>query len=176
MDTAGDAFWPQVRGPEILWRRGYSRATVRAAQRFFNGQLLPGEVLSVVMRFLRAYFYHFGIKGVAEGLVAATRMKMRPEAHVFGFGTLLPGWSVMDRLQEIPVPTLVLAGREDFLFPPEHQAILADRLPNARLEIVERAGHNPQDERTRVVMELITRFLLTTQPAEPALASFGSER
>ena len=53
----------------------------------------------------------------------------------------------MDRLSEIKAPTLVLAGRYDFLFPPEHQAILADRLPNAQLEIIERAGHNPQMER-----------------------------
>jgi hypothetical protein len=65
---------------------------------------------------------------------------MRHEAHVFGFGTLLKGWNVMDRLGEIDVPTLVLAGRFDFLFPSEHQAILADRLPNAQLEIIERAG------------------------------------
>jgi proline iminopeptidase len=53
----------------------------------------------------------------------------------------------MDRLHEIDVPTLVMAGRYDFLFPPEHQAILADRLPYATLELIERAGHNPQDER-----------------------------
>ena len=171
MDTAGDAFWPQVRAPEILRRRGYSRATVRAAQRFYNGQLTPNEVGPTVMRFLRAYFYHFGMKGILEGARAALQMKMRTEAHVFGFGTLLPGWSVMDRLHEIQVPTLVLAGREDFLFPPEHQAILADRLPNAELEIVERAGHNPHDERPRVVRELITRFLLTTRAAEPAPAA-----
>lgn len=168
MDTAGDAFWPQVRAPEILKWRGYSRGAVRAAQRFFNGQLLPNEMLFLVMRFLRAYFYHFGVKGVMEGALAATRLKMRPEAHVFGFGTLLPGWSVMERLHEIEVPTLVLAGREDFLFPPEHQAILADRLPNAQLEIVERAGHNPQDERARAVIDLVNRFLLTTRPSELA--------
>lgn len=173
MDTAADAFWPQVRGPEILWRRGYSRDTVRAAQRFFNGQLTPNEVLFTVMRFLRAYFYRLGVRGALEGLVAATRMKMRPEAHVFGFSKLLPGWSVMDRLHEIEIPTLVLAGREDFLFPPEHQAILADRLPDAQLEIVERAGHNPQDERPRVTMELINRFLLTTRSSEQARSTLA---
>jgi len=68
----------------------------------------------------------------------------------------------MDRLHEIHVPTLVLSGRHDFLFPPEHQAILADRIPNAQLEIVERAGHNPQDERPAEVIEVIRRVLTTT--------------
>jgi proline iminopeptidase len=50
------------------------------------------------------------------------------------------GWSVMDRLHEIKVPTLVLAGRYDFLFPTEHQVALAAVIPNARLEVIENAG------------------------------------
>jgi proline iminopeptidase len=84
---------------------------------------------------------------------------MRPEAQIFAFSQLLPGWTVMDRLGEIEVSTLVLAGRHDFQFPPEHQAILADRLPNANLEIIERAGHNPQYERLDDVIEVIRRFI-----------------
>jgi proline iminopeptidase len=52
-----------------------------------------------------------------------------------------------------------MAGRQDFLFPPECMAILADRLPDARLEIIERAGHNPQLERTAEVLRVIGTFL-----------------
>jgi proline iminopeptidase len=69
------------------------------------------------------------------------------EALIFGFNHLLRRWTVMDRLSEIKAPTLVLAGRQDFQFPPEHQAILADRLPNAQLEIIGCAGHNAHMER-----------------------------
>ena len=89
---------------------------------------------------------------------------MRPEATIFGYSQLLKGWTVMDRLGEIKVPTLVLAGRHDFLFPPEHQAILADRIPNAQLKIIERAGHNPQMERPAEVIQIIKRFLGTANP------------
>jgi proline iminopeptidase len=70
----------------------------------------------------------------------------------------------MDRLSEIKVPTLVLAGRDDFQFPPEHQAILADRLPNAQLELIERAGHNAQMERPAEVIEIVRRFLAAPNP------------
>jgi proline iminopeptidase len=94
-----------------------------------------------------------------QALISGIRMKMRPKAHVFAFGTLLKKWSVMDRLDEIEPPTLVLAGRVDFLFPPEHQAILADRLPNAQLEIVERAGHNAHAERAADVIGIVRRFI-----------------
>ena len=65
----------------------------------------------------------------------------------------------MDRLGEIRARTLVMAGRDDFLFPPEHQAQLAAGIPNARLRIIERAGHNPHDERPDEVMEAVRDFL-----------------
>ena len=37
--------------------------------------------------------------------------------------------------------------------------ILADRLPNARLELIERAGHNAPSERPDVVIAAIRRFM-----------------
>lgn len=64
----------------------------------------------------------------------------------------------MGRLGEISVPTLVMAGRDDFLFPPEHQAALASGIPNARLRIIERAGHNPHSEQPGEVMGAIRDF------------------
>ena len=73
---------------------------------------------------------------------------------------------VMHRLREIEVPTLVLAGRHDFLFPPEHQAILADRLPHARLEIIEAAGHSPHEEQAAAVIEAVRRFVTTAPPGD----------
>jgi proline iminopeptidase len=88
-------------------------------------------------------------------------LQVRPEALIFGFSQLLKGWTVMDRLSEITVPTLVLAGRDDFQFPPEHQAILADRLPNAQLEIIELAGHNAPMERSAEVIQIVKRFMST---------------
>jgi proline iminopeptidase len=159
MNTTGDAYWTQEHAPELLARRGYSPAAVEAARRFFNGQLEPREVTRTVLKFGSAYFYRFNPLAVAYEMLFGPKQKMRPEASVFGFGQLLKGWSVMDRLGEIEAPTLVIAGRHDFLFPPECEAILADRIPGAQLALVERAGHNPQMERTAVVVEALRRFL-----------------
>jgi pimeloyl-ACP methyl ester carboxylesterase len=75
-------------------------------------------------------------------------MWFRPEALIFAGRHLLDGWTVMKRLGQIKVPTLVMAGRDDLLFPPEHQAELAAGIPNARLRIIESAGHNAHSERT----------------------------
>ena len=62
---------------------------------------------------------------------------------------------------EITVPTLVLAGRDDFVFPPEHQLELAAGIPNARLQIIERAGHNPHSEQPAEVIQAVRDFIST---------------
>jgi proline iminopeptidase len=98
------------------------------------------------------------------------RSKMRPEALIFAAPNLLRGWTVMDRLGEIKVPTLVMAGRDDFVFPPEHQAELAAGIPNATLRIIDRAGHNPHSERPDEVMEAIRDFISADAPVLAASA------
>jgi proline iminopeptidase len=160
MDTCGDTRWVQQNAPEILAKRGYSAAAVQGARRFFNGQLAPDEVFSTALKFARAYYDRSSLLTLFRQIVPGSRAKMRPEAQVYGFSQLLTGWTVMDRLGEIKMPTLVLAGRDDFQFPPEHQAILADRLPNAQLELIERAGHNAPMERPEEVIEAVRRFMV----------------
>jgi proline iminopeptidase len=159
MNTSGDAWWPQHNAAELLRKRGYSPAAVEACRRFFNGQLKPEEVTPTVFKFGKAYFYHISYIFMVYYMLFGPKAQRRGEAHVFGFGTLLPGWTVMDRLKDIKTPTLVIAGRHDFLYPPECEAILADRLPNAQLELIEFAGHNPHDEQPAVTLPIIRRFL-----------------
>ncbi len=165
MDTCGDTRWAQQNAPKFLAKRGYSASAVGAARRFFNGELEPKEFLPSMMKFGKAYYYRSNFLSlVLEVFKGGLRVKMRPEAQIYAFSQLLPGWTVMDRLSEINVPTLVLAGRHDFQFPPEHQAILADRLPHAQLELIERAGHNAHAERSTDVIEAVKGFLDAAKP------------
>ncbi len=160
LDTGGDSRWAQENAPEILAKRGYGPRTVRLARRFFNGQIAPQEMIPALMRFGRAYYHHPSILLLArEMLRGEWRTQTRPEALIFAGRHLLKGWTVMDRLGEINVPTLVLAGRDDFLFPPEHQVALASGITNACLRIIERAGHNAHSERPAEVVEAITDFI-----------------
>ena len=159
MDTCGDARWVQDNAPQLLARRGFNAAAVEAARRFYNGQLTPAEFFPITMKFSSAYHYPHGPIKSLQLLVSNFHTKFRPEPQIFGFSQLYTGWNVMDRLSKIKVPTLVMAGRYDFLFPPESQAILADRIPGARLELIEHAGHNPPTEQTEECIEVIRRFM-----------------
>ena len=93
-------------------------------------------------------------------IIMGLRTKLRPEALIFGETRVLKNWTVMDRLSEIRVPTLVLAGRQDFVYPPESQEELAAGIPNASLVFIDRTGHNPHDERPAEVIEAIKHFIL----------------
>jgi len=55
---------------------------------------------------------------------------------------MLESFDVTDRLWEIDVPTLVLAGSRDMIVPPARQRALAEAIPDARFELLEGAGHN----------------------------------
>ena len=161
MNTGGDQWWVNHNAPDILAKRGYSAGAVQAARRFYSGRIAASEFMSTMFRFMKAYYYNDSLLAVARALVAGLphNPKMRPEALIFGYSQLLNGWTVMDRLGEIHIPTLVLAGRYCFLFPPEHQAILADRIHNARLEMIERASHSPHEEQPAAVIPALRGFL-----------------
>jgi proline iminopeptidase len=61
-----------------------------------------------------------------------------------GMGVCLPTFNVLSRLGEITVPTLVMAGRHDWITPPVQGAErLYAGLPNAKLVIFEESGHFP---------------------------------
>jgi proline iminopeptidase len=161
LDTGGDSWWAQQNAPQLLAKRGFSRKRVELARRWFNGRIAPWEFFPTLMRLGSAYDPHTSLFSAIRTMVAERRTKARPQSEIFGFGQLMKGWTVMDRLGEITVPTLVMAGRDDFVFPPEHQGQLAAGIPHARLEIIERAGHNPHDERTAEVMKAVRDFIPT---------------
>jgi pimeloyl-ACP methyl ester carboxylesterase len=160
LDTGGDSRWARENAPEIIAKRGYGPRTVKLVRRFFNGQIAPIEMVPALMRFGGAYYHQPSMLLLVREMIRGEwRTKIRPEALIFAGRHLLKGWSVMDRLGEINVPTLVMAGRDDFLFPPEHQVALAASLANARLQIIERAGHNAHSERPAEVIEAVRGFL-----------------
>lgn len=154
LDSGASAFWVQENAPELLARRGYSKKTVEASRRYFAGNVSPQELFRTKLKIMHAYYYRFN----PLKMIFKRRSISNSQAFIYGFRTLLKGWNLMARLDEIQTSTLVLAGRHDFIFPPEHQALIADRLPNARLEIIEKAGHSVS-ERPKEIIRLIKDFI-----------------
>ena len=48
---------------------------------------------------------------------------------------------LVETLTKIKVPTYLLWGKDDLMIPPKHAYIMAEKIPNSKLEIIEKAGH-----------------------------------
>jgi L-proline amide hydrolase len=77
------------------------------------------------------------------------------EFHVIGS---LKGWSIIDRLNRIQVPTLLISGRYDEATPAVVQPF-ADRIKNVRWEIFENSSHMPHVEETERCLKVVGDFL-----------------
>jgi pimeloyl-ACP methyl ester carboxylesterase len=84
-------------------------------------------------------------EGGAGAFDAAARLQPRPATPERFIGelrtTLDPSSFVTDRLGEIDVPTLVLAGGRDQVVPPDRTRQVAEGIPGARLEVDPECGH-----------------------------------
>jgi len=67
--------------------------------------------------------------------------------------------SVLERLDEIRVPTLVIVGDEDRSRPPHEAEEMAQAIPGARLEVIPEAGHISNLEQPERVTALLEAFL-----------------
>ncbi|MBX0286879.1 alpha/beta fold hydrolase [Haloarcula salinisoli] len=74
--------------------------------------------------------------------VRAMRRWQRSEFRQRGFRT-----NYADRLDELSVPTLLIHGSEDPLFPPTWSQQAATKLAESELKLVKNCGHNPPRER-----------------------------
>ncbi|CAN5822344.1 alpha/beta hydrolase [soil metagenome] len=69
---------------------------------------------------------------------------------------------IIHQYKTICVPTLILWGRQDKIIPVEIGEQLRSDIPNSTLEIIDRAGHVPQEEVPGKVIPLILDFLKKT--------------
>jgi pimeloyl-ACP methyl ester carboxylesterase len=70
------------------------------------------------------------------------RQRMPPNSYGYTMQLLGGlGWSSWSYLPDIQHETLVVCGDDDPLVPLVNARMLADRIPRATLEVVERAGH-----------------------------------
>jgi pimeloyl-ACP methyl ester carboxylesterase len=67
--------------------------------------------------------------------------------------------SLTQRLPEIRIPALILAGGRDRIAPAKDSVTMAKRLPHARLQVVRGASHGLPIERARNVAALIRHFV-----------------
>jgi poly(3-hydroxyoctanoate) depolymerase len=136
--------------------------------------MVPGRISSAAVAVLPVRYYSKTLYKLTTRLVAggaeatsgflertiADRFSSRPSMR--GYALQLGAawlWTSLPWLHEIAAPTLVLAGAEDTLVPSANSEILASRIPNARLVLVDGWGHLLLYDGTSGAGRLIADFL-----------------
>jgi len=98
---------------------------------------------------------------IVEQYIAKTLEYVTP---VLGFRRQAQGimaHDTYDRLPQIKVPTLVIAGTADRLIPVENSRLIASRMPNAELVLLENVGHGffteALEEANKAVLDFLGR-------------------
>lgn len=92
---------------------------------------------------------HLRVKGTLDALIALAASPRETD---------LP-----QALNRIAAPALIVWGEEDLVLPKEHGERLVKELPNARLLMIPKVGHIPNQESPQIVNEAILNFLKESQ-------------
>lgn len=82
-----------------------------------------------------------------------------PSDTLFGLFKAYRGFDVADRLGDVTVPVLVVAGSHDRICLPEASEHIASQLPKAQLEILEGCGHMAMLEKHETFNKLLDDFV-----------------
>jgi 4,5:9,10-diseco-3-hydroxy-5,9,17-trioxoandrosta-1(10),2-diene-4-oate hydrolase len=170
VDALGVGAPRRVLAYSILLTRGLGELTLRGTSRALR-QMNP----AVIRRFWGWYLKRPNRVDTLwsdERIANHGSLLARPEYRaaylsalrsIAGMRQLRDGVVVEDRLTELRMPTLLIWGGHDHIFPASHAQAAMERIPNGRLEVFDDSGHTPQMEEPDRFNRLVLDFL--TQPA-----------
>ncbi|HET7883392.1 MAG TPA: alpha/beta fold hydrolase [Acetobacteraceae bacterium] len=91
---------------------------------------------------------------------ARTIHSPEPLNRAFGPDGFLRSFDLRPELSRITAPTLVLAGRHDWICPPEFSEEIASLIPGADLRIFERSSHSIRGDEPEAMVDAILGFLV----------------
>lgn len=160
----------------ILWPERVEKLILASAM----ASRLPEEIIQRAQKIIQvlekdgvgqAYRVYFGgplFSGLAErrdGGIDLERMARHatPEGFRGCFRVTIGRPSVVDNLHRITAPTLILVGEKDIHYLDDAE-LMADRIPNARREIMHGTGHAMSVEAPELFADEVLRFLTPLQP------------
>jgi proline iminopeptidase len=129
--------------------------------RLFDGKLESLEEYSVWWHTcMPLYFREGGDKDLVDQLVDRERGQIDVVNHMMAHE--LPNYDVVDKLGTITVPSLVVAGRHDWVTTVPQLKTIADGIPGSELIVYERTGHFPFIEEQDQFLDDVRSFILGT--------------
>lgn len=129
----------------------------------------PEAIAELAVKGRAAYGSHPEVRTpddeIRASAIAAMQRSDRPMGVARQYAAILaqPRWH--DRLTSLDVPTLVLHGEMDNLILPVAGHDIAKRIPGARIEVIEKWGHDLPDTIMPALLNRIVPFLGQTTPS-----------
>ena len=140
---------PRAEAPEVAARRLPQIERVRA-----------GGLRAVMRDEMKPNYLADGPRqGAILDLCMAMAETLGPDAFERQSHALMHRPDQCDALRAVAVPTLILCGAEDTLCPRERHTTMAALIPNARLAVIDGAGHLPTLERPEPTTEAMRAWL-----------------
>ncbi|MBW4440290.1 MAG: alpha/beta hydrolase [Plectolyngbya sp. WJT66-NPBG17] len=143
------------RAQETLQERG-TPEQIAIAQYLWNGNFETEEQLSEYFRIMHP-LYSFTADPTQT---VKSRTILSIDAINEAFGGFLQSYNVLDQLHKITVPTLVIAGRHDWICAPEFSEDIAKAIPNSDLRIFENSGHLIRADEPEALLDAIAGFIV----------------
>ncbi|MFA5065748.1 MAG: alpha/beta fold hydrolase [Dehalococcoidia bacterium] len=125
-------------------------------------RLTPAEMAREMWTYTCTATFRQAHPEVGEQYVRITTMFPAPQHGLQRQGDAIASHDTYDRLSDIKLPALAIAGAEDRLVPPQNSQNLAARIPGAKAMILENAGHGFFYEAAERAGAIITDFLLSS--------------
>lgn len=149
--------------PSFVSREGWPYAVEPAVFETFHQNLVK-DSRATLLRFIALQTRGSKQAGEDARLLKELLLQPAPDSDALQAGlNLLRQSDMREQLRLINVPTLLLAGARDTLLPKEALAEMARLLPDATVEIIERAGHAPFLSHREETLQAINAFLMEVQ-------------
>lgn len=142
------------------YRAGLKRTYGNAAATFSNPDLascrrrmntLVNDPASVPDELLLMQLTHYANPDCVAFYLTGNRNRVDAEDAI--------GHRILDRLEEIDIPTLVITGQQDPVTDWQHTAVETKRIAGARSVLIDHCGHLPYLEQPHEFNDVVTEFL-----------------
>lgn len=144
-------------------------SAVRAERKVADILMVRGMTLEQAREAIIPYIYDEGTP--REKIEEDLRLRRTCFPSIEGYTAQLQAilaWEGYSRIAEITAPTLVIHGKSDALVPAGNGQLIADRIPGARLVLLDHASHLFLTDQTQLATKAIVEFLLSQRHHEPS--------
>jgi 3-oxoadipate enol-lactonase len=141
------------------------RAENKVVDALFGRGMTPAQARNAILPFI--YDASTPPERIEEDISVRQSWLPTPEGYMAQLQGILV-WESYSRIAQITAPTLVIHGKSDALVPCGNGELIAERIPGAKLVLLEHASHLFLTDETEAAHHEILEFLLSQGGGEPS--------